>query len=559
MAKPLDPALLRSVRSARSTVLATAALVVAQTAALVVAALLLARALGRLVEGSAAWSEVAGEALGVLVALAVRAALTTATEWRAHRGATRVVAEMRDATLRHVARLGPRWLEAHRAEVATLVTRGLDALEPYLVRYLPQLLQTALLTPAILVVIATQDLLSAATLAITLPLIPVFMWLIGLATERTTRRRLAAQQRLDARVLDLVAGLGTLRALGRARGTVARVRELADAERRGTMSTLRVAFLSGAALELLATLSVAVVAVGVGLRLVTGEVGLVTGLAVLVLAPEVLAPLRHVGTHFHASADGVAAVERCLEILREPVPVAGTADLGPVEEVEWDGVDVLPPGRTLPTPAGLHGRVRRGGITVLRGPSGAGKTSAALALLGLLAPDAGVVRLRVGDRRLDLRDVDLAAWHAQVAWVPQHPVLEPGTLREVALAGVDADDEALRGAAERSGFAEVVAALPLGWDTPVGGRARGLSAGQRQRLATTRALLSPARFLVLDEPTAHLDSASSAQVLRLVTEAARDGVGVLVLTHAPELVAAADEVVTVAAGAAEPLAAEVLA
>src|SRR5690606_35897524 len=280
-----DPALLRSVRSARSTVLATAALVVAQTAALVVAALLLARALGRLVEGSAAWSEVAGEALGVLVALAVRAALTTATEWRAHRGATRVVAEMRDATLRHVARLGPRWLEAHRAEVATLVTRGLDALEPYLVRYLPQLLQTALLTPAILVVIATQDLLSAATLAITLPLIPVFMWLIGLATERTTRRRLAAQQRLDARVLDLVAGLGTLRALGRARGTVARVRELADAERRGTMSTLRVAFLSGAALELLATLSVAVVAVGVGLRLVTGEVGLVTGLAVLVLAP----------------------------------------------------------------------------------------------------------------------------------------------------------------------------------------------------------------------------------------------------------------------------------
>src|SRR5690606_25056513 len=162
---------------------------------------------------------------------------------------------------------------------------------------------------------------------------PVFMWLIGLATERTTRRRLAAQQRLDARVLDLVAGLGTLRALGRARGTVARVRELADAERRGTMSTLRVAFLSGAARELLAA---------------------------LVLAPEVLAPLRHVGTHFHASADGVAAVERCLEILREPVPVAGTADLGPVEEVEWDGVDVLPPGRTLPAPAGLHGRVRRG-------------------------------------------------------------------------------------------------------------------------------------------------------------------------------------------------------
>src|SRR5690606_24355633 len=169
---------------------ATAALVVAQTAALVVAALLLARALGRLVEGSAAWSEVSGEALGVLVALAVRAALTTATEWRAHRGATRVVAEMRDATLRHVARLGPRCFDAPRAAVPTSVTSVLDAFPPYLVGYLPQPMQTALLAPAILVFIATQVLLSAATLAITLPLLPVFMWLIGLATERTTRRRL---------------------------------------------------------------------------------------------------------------------------------------------------------------------------------------------------------------------------------------------------------------------------------------------------------------------------------------------------------------------------------
>lgn len=552
MAKPLDPALLRAVGSARSAVIATALLVVAQTAAVVLGALLLARVLGGLVTGDAGWHDVAPEVGWFALTVAVRVVLTTATEWRAHRAATRVIAELRETTLRHVARLGPRWLSAHQGEVTTLVTRGLDALEPYLVRFLPQLLQTAILTPAILVVMLSQDLLAGVTIAITLPLVPLFMWLIGLATQRTTARRLAAQQRLNARVLDLVAGLATLRAFGRARGSIEPVRALADAERRGTMSTLRVAFLSGAVLELLASLSVAAVAVGVGLRLVAGEVGLVTGLAVLILAPEVLAPLRHVGAHFHASADGVAAVERCMAILREPAPVSGDRDPGEVDEVAWHAVTVTPPDRSAPAPDRLTGRVRRGAVTVLQGRSGSGKTTAALALLGLLAPDSGTVRLRSGGTWRDLATVDRAAWHRQLAWVPQQPVLEPGTVREVATAGLVVDDRALAAAAELTGLAEVVAQLPQGWRTPIGGSARGLSSGQRQRLSLTRALLSPARFLVLDEPTAHLDSASTAQVAEVITEAAGRGIGVLVLTHAAALLGLADEVLTLEALPAEP-------
>jgi ATP-binding cassette subfamily C protein CydD len=548
MSRPLDPALLRAVGSARSAVIATALLVVAQTASVVVGALLLARALGGLVAGTATWSEVVPAIGWFALAVAARVALTSATEWRAHRGATRVIAELRELTLRHVAALGPRWLAVHRAEVTTLLTRGLDDLEPYLVRYLPQLLQTAILTPAILVVMASQDLLAAATIALTIPLIPLFMWLIGVATQRTTAERLAAQQRLNARVLDLVGGLATLRSLGRARGSVGRVRELADAERRGTIATLRVAFLSGAALELLATLSVAMVAVGVGLRLVEGRFDLVTGLAVLILAPEVLAPLRLVGTHFHASADGVAAVERSLRILDEPTPTSGTQPVGEVEEVVWDRVTVAPPGRARPAPEDLTASVRRGRVTVLQGASGSGKTTASLALLGLVAPDAGAVRLRTGATWRDLADADLDQWRRQVSWVPQHPVLEPGTLREVAGAGA-VDDETLGRAAALAGFASVVASLPRGWDTPVGGRAHGLSAGQRQRLALTRALVSPAPFLVLDEPTAHLDSARAREVADVVREAAASGTGVLVLTHAAELVEIADDVVTVADGA----------
>ena len=549
MARPLDPTLLRTVASARSAVVATALLVLAQTAAVVAGALLLASTLGRLVDGSADLAAVTPQICWFGVTVAIRVALTTATEWRAHRGATRVVAELRELTLRHVAALGPRWRESHRTDVTTLLTRGLDALEPYLVRYLPQLLQTAILTPAILVVIATQDLLAAATIALALPLIPIFMWLIGVATQSATERRLAAQQRLDARVLDLVAGLATLRCFGRARGTVTQVRELAEAERRGTMSTLRIAFLSGAALELLATLSVAMVAVGVGLRLVTGDLALVTGLAVLILAPEVLTPLRLVGTHFHASADGVAAVSRCLTILDEPLPVAGTEPLGDVEEAVWDDVTVLAPGRGGPAPAGLSGSVGRGRVTVLQGPSGTGKTTAALVLLGLLAPDSGAVRLRAGSGWHDLAGIDPRAWHRQIAWVPQHPVIEPGTLREiVGAAGQDGERDALDETATLTGFAEVVATQPHGWDTAVGGQGRGLSAGQRQRLALTRALASPARFLVLDEPTAHLDSASTAQIARVVRQAAARGVGVLVLTHSVDLVDLADVVLDVGAG-----------
>ncbi|TDE89725.1 thiol reductant ABC exporter subunit CydD [Occultella glacieicola] len=552
------------------------------TACVVGGAVLLARAVAPVITSDATIAQVLPQIAWVGALFVVRAVLATVSESIAHRSAVRVINQLREQVLTHSVELGPRWLATNGTDTATLVTRGIEALEPYFVRYLPQLLLTAVLTPSVLAVIAGMDLLSAVTIGLTIPLIPLFMWLVGVATQKYAADRLAALSRLGSRLLDLIAGLPTLQAFGRALGPVRRVRELADATRRTTMATLRVAFLSGAVLELLASLSVAMVAVGVGLRLVYGELDLVTGLAVLILAPEVLLPLRQVGVHFHAAADGVAAAERVHAVLDTPAGRSGvpTRSVRAVTALEWDGVSVRAGDRDYAAPAGLRGVVRSGTITALVGPNGSGKSTAAMTALGVQAPDVGRVLLHTTDGVVPLTEVAPDSWWTQLAWVPQRPVIEPGTLREYVTGGESVEmattttlsaapsaaaatgptsqtsDEsaemaattALSAAAAATGFAEALAGLPLGWDTPVGRGGVGLSLGQRQRLALTRGLLHPGRFLVLDEPTAHLDAASEAQVLSTLRAAADAGKGVLVIAHRPELIAAADHVIEVYAG-----------
>jgi ATP-binding cassette subfamily C protein CydD len=323
--KPLDPRLLRYARSARSYLALTVGLGILGTALVVAQALLLAHALASVVHDGAHLSDVAGLVEALAAVVVVRATVTGVQERYAHRAATRAIGELREQVVARAAALGPRWLaEGSGPGVVTLATRGIDALEPYFVRYLPQLVLAATLTPATLLVVLGLDWVSAAIIAGTLPLIPVFMVLVGQLTQGRSERGLRVMQRLGSQVLDLLAGLATLRALGRERGPAARVRELGDAHRAATMGTLRIAFLSGMVLELLTTLSVALVAVGIGLRLVAGDIDLVTGLAVLVLAPEVYLPLRQVGAHFHASTDGVAAATQVFAVLDTPVPAPGT-------------------------------------------------------------------------------------------------------------------------------------------------------------------------------------------------------------------------------------------
>lgn len=545
--KPLDPRLLQHARAARGYLALTVALGLVTTALIVAQALLLARALGRAVAHGADLGEILPAVVALVGVVLARTLVTAVQERYAHRAATRAVAELRESVVAHAVARGPRMLAGGEGPaVVTLATRGLDALEPYFVRYLPQLVLAATVTPATVLVVLGLDWVSAAIVVGTIPLVPVFMILVGRLTQGRSEQGLRTMQRLSAQVLDLLAGLPTLRAFGRERGPAARVQALGDAHRRATMGTLRIAFLSGMVLELLTTLSVALVAVGIGLRLVDGQLDLITGLAVLILAPEVFAPLRQVGAHFHASTDGVAAAEQAFAVLETPLPTVGATPSPDLRgtTLRLRGVSVR--ARDHAAPAALDLEVTPGRVLALVGPSGAGKSTTVEVLLGLLRPDAGAVTLvpQTGPT-IDLADVDLTGFWAQITWLPQRPVLEPGTVADV-VGGTDAAARDV--AASLTGLDLVLAGLPDGWDTVLGRGGAGLSVGQRQRVALTRALLADAPLVVLDEPTAHLDALGEQVVLDTVHAMRAAGRTVVLVAHRATLAATADDVVTVRPG-----------
>jgi len=545
--RPVDPRLWRYSAAARGYLVLTVALSVVNVAMVIVSALMIGRVLGGVIVDDdtdvGRWST---ELVVLAAAVGVRVLGTWLQSRFAHRSATRVVAELKGEVLGVATRLRPRELDPRRDEIATVLTRGIDGLVPYLTGYLPALVLAATLTPATLAVITFQDLTSAAIIFVTLPLIPVFMILIGLLTKGKAAKTLTAMTTLSSQLLDLLAGLPTLRALGREQGPATRVRELGDAHRRTTMSALRVAFLSSIVLELLATLCVALVAVSIGLRLVYGEMGLEAGIVALILAPEVYLPLRMVGTQFHAAEDGMAAASRAFAVIDTDRP-DDAADGAVVVDaagarLEFDGVDVA--SRHGPAPHGLTGTLEPGAVTVLTGPNGSGKSTAVQALLGLVEPEHGEVRVAGAA----VSSLDRSAWWAQVAWLPQHPVLVPGTLDEnLRLIGEVVD---LEQACAATGFDEVLAELPDGWSTRVGSGGTGLSLGQRQRLALTRVLATRRPVLVLDEPTAHLDDASERTVLDSLRSVAAAGRTVVVVGHRPTVLAAADRVIEVSADVA---------
>ena len=543
-------------RSARRYIAATAVTGMVTAVLVVAQAFLISSAVSSVISEGAAPSAVRALAVALGGVLAARVLVVLLQEAHAHRSATETIVELRRLVLEHAARLGPRWQALHGTQTATLLTRALDDLEPYFTRYLPQLVLASTVTPAMVLVLLTQDWSAAVAVVCTLPLIPIFMILIGRMTQSVSQERLKTMQVLGDQVLDLISGLPTLKALGREQGPAEQVRSLGRSYRRTTMSTLRVAFLSGAVLEFITTLSVAIIAVQIGFRLVAGRMDLFTGLLVLMVAPEVYQPLRQVGFQFHASANGVAAANAVFEVLQTPVPEPGSLPAPDLRSatIELDAVSVASRGAWAP--AELSALISPGSLVALTGPSGAGKTTTTQVLLGLLAPDRG--RMRVvpdsGDPggAVDLAQIDPATWWEQIAWVPQRPTITPGTVLDNVLDHAEPGASRAQGvpdvlveAARATGFDEVVDGLPQGWRTPVGSQGVGLSVGQSQRLALTRALCSTAPLVVMDEPTAHLDAASEAHVLDAVRALHASGRTVVVIAHRPALMALAEQTIAV--------------
>lgn len=550
--KPLDPRLLKYARSARVHIVFTAFLGLLTAALVIVQALLISRAASPVIEGTADLRDVM-PTIGLLIGvLAVRAATIGLRETLSQRAAEKAVREMRGAVLDHVEKLGPRWRARHGADVATLATRGLADLEPYFIKYLPQLILAMTVTPLALLTMLLLDFWSALIAAIVIPLIPVFMILIGRFTQESSRRKLASMERLGSQLLDLMAGLPTLRGLGREKSPMAHMKRLGAENTRTTMATLSVAFLSGGVLEFLTTLSVALVAVEVGMRLVGGTVSLTVGLTVIMLAPEVFEPLRQVGAQFHASANGIAAAEAAFDILETPVTEHGAHQSPDMSSRDIIIEDLSVAARQVWAPHSLNATIQSGTINTLVGPSGVGKTTTVMALLALEPPTRGRILIAQPDtgtdEPVDLADIDPHSWWTQVTWVPQSPTFVPGTIRDVI--SHDVTDQQRDAASKATGFDAVLDKLPDGWDTQIGYRGVGLSVGQRQRLALTNALLDPAPIVILDEPTAHLDAVSEHVVVRTLEQMKAQGRTVIVIAHRQAVVAAADHVITVSAQAA---------
>ncbi|MFE9959503.1 thiol reductant ABC exporter subunit CydD [Micromonospora sp. NPDC005299] len=540
--RPFDPRLLRRVPAARRdlAVLAvlgglTALLVVAQATAL---ATLLATAIdGRLHRPALA---------GFVVAVAARALVSWAQGTVAARAAATVKAALRADLLRAVGRHGPTWVAGRRAgQLATLAGRGLDALDPYFTGYLPQLVLSVTVPLAVLARIVLADWSSALIIALTIPLIPVFGALLGWQAQAATERQWRRLSLLGGHFLDMVAGLPTLRAFGRARTQVDVVRRMADGHRQATMKTLRIAFLSALVLELVATLSVALVAVPVGIRLLGGGITLSTALLVLLLTPEAYLPLRAAGSRFHASMEGLTALDEALTLSATPEATApGAARPAPDGrgEIRFEGVTVAYERTTALRDVTLT--ICPGERIAVIGPSGAGKTTLLNLLLGFVTPTAG----RVTVDGVDLAGVDLDAWRRELAWVPQRAHLFAGSLADnIRLGAPDTPDAALADAVTDAALDDVVAALPDGLGTTLGERGHGLSSGQRQRVALARAFLRDAPLVLLDEPTARLDSASEAVVLT-ATRRLVAGRTALLVAHRPALLEDADRILRVEDG-----------
>ncbi len=477
------------------------------------------------------WTQLVPKLSALLLASLARALLSGWHEISARTLAVRVKSELRQRLWEHIQALGPLYLKSERTgELTAVALEGIEGLDTYFSQYLPQLLVTALVPLSIVTVVFTQDWFSGLVMLLTAPLIPLFMVLIGKGAEALTQRQYLGLRRLSAHFLDALQGLTTLKLLGQAKAYTARLAELGEAYRKATLKVLRLTFLSAFALELITTLSVAIIAVEISLRLLYGRTTFPAAFFVLILAPEFYLPFRLLGQRFHAGMEGVTAARRLFAILDRPAlrsPVPPAAPAAPLESIVFDNVSFTYPGATRPALDGVTLELRTGETLALLGPSGAGKSTLAGLLLGFLQPSSGQIRTRYRDGTVH----NGPPLPTSLAWVPQHPHLFQGSLADnLRLARPDATPEAMAAALSAAGLADWVATLSAGLETPIGEGGSRLSGGEAQRLALARAFLKDAPLLILDEPTAHLDPESESRLLEGTQRLLQDRTA-LVIAH----------------------------
>ena len=536
-----------TIRTATVTALVIGALT---AVALVVQAVALATAIDRSLLHHASLASVRPELFAVGVAVVGRAFLTLIGELSAQRTAATIVSTLRRRLVRQIFALGPSWLAGERpGEISVTATRGLRSLHTYFARYLPQAAMAAVVPVVLLAWVATQDWLSLVIVLALVIAVPITMIYFGREANRRTARQWRRLGSLAGRFLQLIEGLPTLRAFGRDGYGRREVVESSEAVRVATMRTLRVAFLSALSMDLIAGFGVGFVAMALGLRVLWGELSVQTAMAVLLIAPEIFVPLRRAGAEFHASTEGQAAATRILEILAltddtpaadpEADPAPGSTARPGAVDLRLHGLVVEYPDRAGAAVSGFDLHAAPGSRIALVGPSGAGKSTVLAALLGFAVPGAGSMTI---DGR-EASDFSLPEWRSHFSWVPQRPYLFTATLAEnLRLGAPDATDDALRRVTDVVGLDQLVRHLPEGLETPLGQNGLTLSAGERQRVALARALLCPAPILLLDEPTASLDTPTIDRIVSVI-EPWLAGRTVVVAAHEPLLLSHFDAVV----------------
>ncbi len=504
--------------------------------------------------GSGGW----GWLLALLLVILARAILNWAGDASASQAAGLVKKTLREAIFNHLLKLGPAYTRGERSgELTNTAMEGVETLDAYYSQYLPQLFLTMLVPLVVVAAVFSADVLSGIVLMVTMPVLPVFMILIGLQAQAKSQKQFNILSQMSAHFLDVLQGLATLKLFGRSKHQEETIARVSERYRQRTMGVLRVAFLSALVMEIGATLSTAIVAVEIGLRLLYGYIPFQSAFFVLLLAPEFYQPLRTVGQRFHASTSGIAAASRIFEILDTPAPGEVETEPKPTLQTPLNSIGLRFEQVSFAYPtAGGHRTalesvdfsIERGRKVALTGPSGAGKSTIAQLLLRFIQPDEGRIILETGEKSFLLNEMDAKAWRELVAWVPQNPYLfNDSVIENIRLGKPGATEAEVIAAAKQAHAHEFITGLPQGYATFLGERGARLSGGQIQRISLARAFLRNAPFLVLDEATSNLDVENEAFILDALDNL-MTGRTVLIIAHRATLLERADRVIRLETG-----------